>query len=63
MTACWRLVVCPAMKLKTGIILNDTTIKLTKYKRSSAKNYIDSEEVFNFKYLKIKPDSTNNYIK
>jgi hypothetical protein len=48
---------------QSGIILNDTTYKLTRIIRVDGTEKSEINEVFHFKQFSPKPDSTNNFIK
>jgi len=47
--------------IQEGVILNDTTFKITKY--SSRDRIIERDEVYHFRQFSPKPDSTNVFIK
>ncbi len=50
----------------SGIILNDTTFRITEYYRMQGgqkTNVESSSEIYHFKAFSPKPDSTNNFVK
>lgn len=49
--------------IKSGMILNDTTIHFTKYMRSNGTEVEAINDTFHFKQFSPKPDSTNRFIK
>ena len=49
--------------INSGKIINDTTFVITKSMRSNGSNVQDEYDVYHFKKLSPKPDSTNKFIK
>jgi hypothetical protein len=49
--------------IRSGKILNDTTFHITGCRRSDGSERSDKDEMYHFKHLVPKPDSTNNFIK
>ncbi len=49
--------------IRSGLIVNDTTFRITKSVRSDGIEEKEIEEIYHFKQFSPKPDSTNNFIK
>lgn len=48
---------------RKGIILNDSTFKITSFAKPNGKEFNELDEIYHFRSFSPKPDSTNKFIK